>query len=175
MASAIDEVDQFLALVRQEHPERVSGTALFLTSIANAVPPTVLHHLRRNRVLHELVVLVTVASEQVPFVPSVLRLQVEHVGDGIWRLRVHYGFMETPDIPNAIAIAEELGLIPGLREQDATYYLGHTIVVPSRRLPGMAQWRERLFAFLARNAMNATAFFRIPAERMVELGIRIDM
>jgi KUP system potassium uptake protein len=168
-------VDQFLALVRQEQPSRVPGTALFLTSVANAVPPTLLHHLRRNRVLHQLVVLVTMTTERVPFVSSVLRLRVEHAGDGVWHLYVHYGFMETPNIPNAIAIAEELGLIPGLREQEATYYLGHTIVVPSRRLPGMAQWRERLFAFLARNAMNATAFYRIPAERMVELGMRIDM
>lgn len=168
-------VEQFLALVRQEQPSRVPGTALFLTSVANAVPPTLLHHLRRNRVLHQLVVLVTMTTERVPFVSSVLRLRVEHAGDGVWHLYVHYGFMETPNIPNAIAIAEELGLIPGLREQEATYYLGHTIVVPSRRLPGMAQWRERLFAFLARNAMNATAFYRIPAERMVELGMRIDM
>jgi KUP system potassium uptake protein len=168
-------IGAFLARIRSESPARVPGTALFLTSVTGAVPPTLLHHLERNRVLHERVVLLTVKTAQVPFVSSVRRLDAEALGRGLWRLQVHFGFMEIPNVTNAIRIAEELDIIPGLREREVNYYLGRTILIPARRLPGMALWRERLFALMARNALNATAFFRIPPERTVELGIRIEM
>lgn len=168
-------LEAFLARLRQEQPARVPGTALFLTSVTGEVPPTLLHHLSRNRMLHEQVVLVTVKSARVPFVSSVRRLEVSALGSGLYRLGVVYGFMESPNLPNALRIAEELECIPGFQEAQATYYLGRTIIIPTQRRPGMALWQERLFAFMARNALNATAFYHIPPERAVELGIRVEL
>lgn len=168
-------IDRFIQRIRREKPARVPGTAAFLTSVLDAAPAVLLHHLERNHVMHERVILVTIMSERVPYVSSVQRIDVRSLGEGLWRLRAHYGFMESPDVPNALEIAEELSCIPGFKESETTYYLGRTIVIPTRQVAGMALWRERLFAFMARNALNATAFYRIPPERVVELGIRVEM
>jgi KUP system potassium uptake protein len=167
-------VDSFLARVRVERPVHVPGTAVFMTSAQETVPTTLVHHLEHNRVLHECVVLATVVSERVPYMSSVRRLDVRFLGEGVWRLRIHYGFLESPDVPAALRISEELSCIPGFKESEAIYYLGRTIMIPSRRIHGMALWRERLFAFMARNGLNATAFYQIPPERVVELGIQVE-
>jgi KUP system potassium uptake protein len=139
---------------------------------ARATPPALAHNLRYNKVLHEHVVVLTVRTTPVPHVSPDNRLEVQALGHGIFNVRVHYGFMEDPNVPEALEAARARGIEmdPG----DVTYFLGRETIIPTQRR-GMALWRERLFVVMARNALRATAFFRLPAERVVELGVQVEV
>jgi KUP system potassium uptake protein len=166
-------LDDFLKEVRQQPVTRVSGTAIFMNGTASKTPPALRHNLEHNKVLHSRVVFVTVKTQQVPYIPEAQRLEVEDLGGGLYRVKVYYGFMEKPKIPEALEDAAKHGL-PALDPEDTTYFLGRETVIASRR-PGMALWRERLFAMMSRNATTATAFFGIPPDRVVELGEQIEI
>jgi KUP system potassium uptake protein len=127
---------------------------------------------RYNKVLHNHVVVLTVSTAQSPHVPFSERVAIEPLGDNLFNVRVQYGFMEDPDVPQALRQAAEQGL--RLDVDDLTYFLGRETVIVSRR-KGMAIWREKLFVLMARNAVRATAFFRLPPERVVELGVQVEM
>ena len=164
--------DQFLSDIEAYPPQRVTGTAVFMTSNLTGTPPTLLHNLQHNKVLHERVILLTVVTSDVPYVATNTRTEVEPLGHGFFRLTVRYGFMEEPDVPDALAHASRQGFKIDLNE--TTFFLGLETLLATRR-PGLPLWRERLFVLIARNAVRATAFFRLPPERVVELGVQVEM
>jgi KUP system potassium uptake protein len=131
-----------------------------------------LHNLKHNKILHERVLLLTVITEDVPVVESARRLLVEKLPANFWRITGRYGFTEEPDIPELLSLGELEGRKVDLN--DATFFLSRETIVPSPR-PGMAIWRERLFALMSRNAQSATAFFHLPANRVVELGMQVQV
>ena len=164
-------IEDFLARIRAEPPVRVPGTAVFMTAQTGGTPPALTHNLRYNKVLHEKVIVLTVQTQSVPHFPDDDRLTLRPLGGGLFDVAVRYGFMEDPDVPAALARTPELGVNIA---DDALYFLGReTIIVTPKK--GMAPWREKLFVLMARNAQRATAFFRLPAERVVELGVQVEM
>jgi KUP system potassium uptake protein len=166
-------LDHLLKSLESMRITRVPGTAIFMSGTASKAPPALMHNLEHNKVLHKLVIFVTVKTEQVPYVADDKRLKVEHFGEGMYRVKVHYGFMEEPNIPSVLAAAAGKQL-PRIDAEDTTYFLGReTIISTSRK--GMARWREKLFALMARNATTATAYFGIPPGRVVELGEQIEL
>jgi KUP system potassium uptake protein len=162
----------FMALVEASPPLRVPGTAVFMTAQPTGTPPALAHNLRHNKVLHEHVIVLTVATVQVPHVTARDRLDVQSFGHGLYNMRLQYGFMEDPNVPEALLGARERGL--PLDIEDVTYFLGRETIIVTRR-KGMAIWREKLFVLMTRNAVRATAFFRLPPERVVELGVQVEM
>lgn len=165
-------VEMFLESLGRREPSRVKGAAIFLASNADATPLALLHNLKHNKVLHECVVFLTLVFEEEPRIDLAQRIQVESLGSGVWRVRAHFGFMEEPDVPAILANLGAQGL--SLPSHDVTYFLSRETVIPGRQ-PGMARWREHIFAFMSRNAQSATAFFRIPASRVVELGMQVEI
>ncbi len=165
-------IDQFIATVTAMQPVRVSGTAVFMTAQPTGTPPALAHNLRYNKVLHDHVVLLSVTTAQQPHVDEENRVSVEPLGHHLFNVRVQYGFMEDPDVPSALLQARTQGL--PLDPDDVTYFLGRETIIVTRR-KGMAIWREKLFVLMSRNAVRATAFFRLPPERVVELGVQVEM
>ena len=165
-------LDRFMADITAAPPHRVPGVAVFMTSNLFGTPPTLLHNLEHNHVLHERVLLLTVVSKDVPHVPEDERLTVEPLGHGFFRVALHYGFMEEPDVPVGLAGLGEHGL--PLDAEHTTFFLGVETLLATNR-EGMQRWRERLFAIMSRNAVRATSFFRIPPDRVVELGMQIEL
>ena len=150
-------------------PQRVPGTAVFLTSSPDTTPNALLHSLKHYKVLHERNVFLNVEFLDIPQAQEAQRVQCEPLGDRTWRVVVRYGFMEQPDVPAALRLCEA----GSAEEADTSYFLSREKVVPIRGGPGMAHWRDRLFAAMARNAGSVTDFFGIPTNRVVELGTRI--
>jgi len=163
----------FLERIKREPPHRVPGTAIFLTGRSRGVPPMLLHHLEHNQVLHERIVLLTTVTEETPRVPASERLDVEELDKGFYRILVHYGFMQSPNVPVALRLWQLVG--PEIDREKTTFYLGRETLIPTDERPGMMLWREHLFAFLSRNAARATAFYNIPPDRVVELGIQVEL
>jgi KUP system potassium uptake protein len=164
---------QFLKELPRSHPDRVPGSAIFMTGSGAGVPPTLLHNLRHNKVLHASNVLLTVMTEEIPVVPDERRVEIEPLGSGFYRVTLRYGFVEEPDVPAAITLARGRGL--PIDKDDITYFLGRETLLATARESGMARWREALFSLMSKNAMRATAFFRIPPERVVELGMHVEL
>jgi KUP system potassium uptake protein len=165
-------LEEFMATVEASRPLRVPGTAVFMSAQPTGTPAALAHNLRYNKILHEHVVVLTVATGQVPHVPREERLSVEPLGHDLFNVRVQYGFMEDPNVPEALLEARQQGL--EIDEEDVTYFLGRETIIVTRK-KGMAIWREKLFVLMARNAVRATAFFRLPPERVVELGVQVEM
>jgi KUP system potassium uptake protein len=166
-------LEGFLARVTDKHPVRVPGTAVFLTADAKNVPFCLLHNLKHNKVLHQRVILLSVTTESVPVVRDGDRIEVEDLGKGFHRLVARYGFTESPNVPRVLAAAaERMGF--AFNMMDISFFLGREKLVASKR-PHMSGWRERLFIWLQRNAVSATDFFRIPSNRVVELGAQVEV
>ncbi|MBX3010342.1 MAG: potassium transporter Kup [Caldilineaceae bacterium] len=150
----------------------VPGTAIFMYSDPESTPPALLHNIKHNKVIHEQVVLLSVETEEIPRVSKKDRMQVQQLENGFYRVILHYGFMEDPNVPRDLAQARRYGL--ELKANEVTYFLGRERLLASKR-PGMAIWRENLFALMSRNARNATDFFRLPPERVIELGSQVEL
>ena len=165
-------LEDFVAMVAAQSPVRVPGTAVFMTAQPRGTPPALAHNLRYNKVLHEQVILLTITTAQVPYVAPEDRIVFEALGYGLFNVRAQFGFMEDPDVPDALLLAREKGV--EMNVDDLTYFLGRETIIVTRR-QGMAIWREKLFVLMARNAVRATAFFRLPPERVVELGVQVEM
>ena len=166
-------VDTFLPGLMLAPPVRVPGTAVFLTADPGLVPHALLHNLKHNKVLHEHNVFLTVETLPVPYAPAEQRIRVDAIGDEFHRVLVRFGFMEIPDVPLALMRAcdrEGLSMDP----MDTTYFASRENVVAGARR-GMPTWRDKLFAFMHRNAAPATGFFRIPGNRLVELGAQVEI
>jgi len=162
----------FLEDVAAGRAARVPGTAVFMTAEAEGTPRTLLHNVKHNHVVHEQVVFLTVATDEVPRVPTRKRLVVHDLGRGFRRVVLHYGFMQQPDVPAALARASSPAF--PIDPMTTTYFVGREKLIPARR-SGMARWREVLFAYLAHNAQSATDFFRLPPNRVVELGSQVEL
>ena len=151
---------------------RVPGTAVFMTSSASGVPHALLHNLKHNKVLHERVILLTVRIEDVPYVNLEKRVEQRDYGSGFFRVVLRYGFMEEVDVPTALAQLKGAG--PQFKMMDTSFFLARQTLHPSSR-PGMAVWREKLFAWMLRNAESAMEFFKLPTNRVVELGSQVEI
>jgi KUP system potassium uptake protein len=151
---------------------RVLGTAVFLTGEGDGAPSAMMHNLKHNQVLHERNILLTVMVEDKPYVTKGNRLLIKELGKGFYRVKVYYGFMETPDIPDALEACATLGLTFDM--MTTSFFISRALLVTSPK-PGMIKWRERLFLTLSRNAMNAADFFKIPANRVIEMGTRVEI
>ena len=151
---------------------RVPGTAVFMTSTSDGVPPALLHNLKHNKVLHERIVLMTVQIKDVPYVDDEKRFTSEDLGRGFYRVILRFGFMQTPDVPDALKYLHSAG--PPFRMIDTSFFLSRQTLLTSSR-PGMAVWREKLFAWMLRNAESAMEFFRLPTNRVVELGSQVEI
>ena len=165
-------LEAFVTAVRTALPTRVSGTAIFMTAQPTGTPAALVHNLHYNKMLHEHVVVLTVATVPTPHVAPDERLTVRSMGASIYNARIQYGFMEDPDVPEVLGQLRVAG-VP-IDEDDLTFFLGRETIVVGRR-PGMATWREKLFVLMSRNAVRATAFFKLPPERVVELGVQVEM
>ncbi len=165
-------LEPFIKSIVAHPPARVPGTAVFLTASQEGVPHAMLHNLNHNKVLHERVVLLTVRSEDIPHVRDDQRLEVEPLGHEFYRVIVHYGFKDEPDLPRALELAGSKGLEFSMME--TSFFLSRQTLV-ANEAHGMALWREKLFAAMSRNAASATVFFKIPTNRVVELGTRIEL
>jgi KUP system potassium uptake protein len=171
-ADRLYPLDKFLDAVAANPPHRVSGTAVFMTSNIDGTPPTLLHNLLHNKILHERIVLLTVSTQDGPVVQPENRLNVTPLSQGFFRVRACYGFTETPDVPAALEQASLAG--QPMVADDTTYFLGTETLLATER-PGLPMWRERLFVLMSRNALRATTFFGIPPERVVELGMQVEL
>ena len=162
----------FIDSIRLQPPHRVEGTAVFLTARPDAVPHALLHNLLHNQVLHDQVVLLTVVTEDSPRLPEERRFEVANYGEGFFRIILHFGFMEEPDVPAALRLCRLDGL--DFSPMRTTYFLSRETVIPSKRI-GMANWREGLFAFMQRNSNSSMRYFQLPVNRVIELGTQVEI
>jgi KUP system potassium uptake protein len=171
MAKAVD-LNMFVQDIQQNPPQRVSRTAVFLAGNPQGVPGALLHNLKHNEVLHAHTIILSVNTEEIPIVSSENRVVIDYLGGGIYRIISRYGFSETPNIP---ALLEGIHF-PDLRfdPMQTTYFLGREVLVISNNRD-MAMWRKKMFLFMSHNALNATSFFCLPPNRVVELGAQIEL
>jgi KUP system potassium uptake protein len=163
----------FLEDLARHPPIRVPGTAIFLSGNTEGTPLALLHNLKHNRVLHKRVVILTVVTQEVPHVPDSNRIRIEKLSEGLYRLIGYYGFMDEPNIPDLVASCKDEGL--DISPKQVTYFVSRETIIPTARHKGMMLWRERLFRVMAQNAQSATAFFGLPANRVVELGMQVEI
>jgi KUP system potassium uptake protein len=162
----------FLASLSLHPPTRVPGTAVFLTANPVTVPRALLHNLKHNKVWHERIVVLKVETADVPRVPGAERLAVEHLGANVHRVLVRYGFMERPDVPDALRSCQLGPPEPTL--MDTSFFLSRETLVPAAQ-PDLPRWREQIFIHMANAALDATRFFRLPPDRVVEIGTRVEI
>ena len=151
---------------------RVPGTAVFLSAASEGVPHSLRHNIKHNKVLHEHNVIVTVQFERVPTVADAAHAEIVDVGESFSRIILRYGFMEQPDVPASLQRAERCGI--GLELDDVSFFLGRQTIIPTK-LPGMALWRERLFALMVRSAETPMEFLKLPSPRVIELGSQVEI
>ena len=161
-----------LADLAAEPPTRVPGTAVFMYGTADHTPPALVHNLAHNKVLHEKVVFLTVVTEDIPHVEPSERVTIKRMGKGFHAVVARYGFMDDPDIEDVLGCCRAESL--DIRTEGTTFFLGRETLVASDR-PGMPEWREHLFAFMSRNALRATAFFKIPTNQVFEVGTQVEL
>jgi len=170
-------LEMFLGEIARKNPQRVSGTAVFMTGNVGNVPPVLLHHLKHNKVLHERVVLVSIVTEEIPSVAEAERVTIREMGAGFHQVIARYGFMETPDVPAMLDSIPRRATPPSrlrIVPMETTYFLGRETLLatgPAR----MATWRKKLFIIMARNAQTASSFFGLPPNRVVEMGAQIQL
>ena len=174
LQSAAIPLDAFLASLFSDVPTRVPGTAIFMAADPDAVPHALLHNLSHNKVIHERVIFLTVLIEDVPWVPFSERVQVSSMGHQCYRIKMRFGFKNRPDVSQALELCRSHGLEFNLME--TSFFLNRETLIPVLNIPGgMALWRERMFATMARNASSVTDYFNIPTNRVIELGTRIEI
>ncbi len=168
LRESVVPIGEVMQRIARDGIPRVPGTAVFLTRTDHDVPPVLLWHLKHNRALHERVFILTVTTESVPWVAAGERVTVEEIAPDIWRARARFGFMERPDVPALLERAHAVGCRVDL--SDVTYFVGHETVVSREDGQGLPRWLERMFAFLQRNSVHVTDYFRLPADTVVEIG-----
>jgi len=152
---------------------RVPGTAVFMTTSPDGIPHALLHNLKHNKVLHERIILLTVRIDDVPFVEDGCQVMLTDLESGFYRLIIRYGFMQDVDVPAALARLEGCG--PQFRMMDTSFFLARQTLLTTSKMPGMALWREKLFSWMLRNAESAMEFFKLPPNRVVELGSQVEI
>ena len=175
LLSRAEPMEAFLARIAANPPARVPGTAVFMTAQPSGTPPALAHNIRYNKVLHEHVVTLQVKTMPWPYIDQTdpdERVSIKNLGSGIYDVTLYFGFMEEADVPAGLRLAKREGL--PFDDDDATFFLGRETLIPTDH-PGMALWREHLFVVMAKNAMRATGFFKLPPERVVELGVQVEL
>lgn len=170
--SAAVSMKDFISDVKTFKPTRVPGTAVFLAGNPTGTPRTLLHNFKHNKVIHNTVVCLTVTTEEVPRVEESKRIDVSDLGNGFFWITARYGFSETPDVPQLLLSAKSFGINCDMMQ--TTFFLGRETLIPSQN-GKMPQWRKGVFAFLSRNACDASKFFHIPPNRVIEIGIQIEL
>ena len=165
-------IDIFLSELPRSHMPRVPGTAVFMTLSPEGTPPTLLHHIKHNHVLHEEVVLLSVMFKDLPTIPLHERVKMVDLGQGIYRVEAFYGFMQKPNVPQIMKIVAQQGLVTD--PMTTTFYMGRETLLTGGSSK-MMRWRKALFVFMSRNAGNPTSYFGIPANRVVELGTQLEL
>ncbi len=165
-------VERFIEQIKAKDVYRVPGTAVFMTSVPDGTPPSLVHNLRHNHIVHANTVLLTVTTESIPYVAVDEQIEVKEVHPGIYSAMIRYGFMEMPDVPACL----DRGLTKYFPFvfADVTYFLGRESLISTNR-PGMARWREHLFSFMTKNSQKATDFFKLPADQVFEIGIVVEL
>ena len=151
---------------------RVPGTAIFMASQTAGVPSALLHNIKHNKVLHDRVIILTVLIAEVPYIHPEERCEIDDLGDGFYRAILHYGFMEETNVPEGLKQMKRCG--GEFDMMDTSFFLSRQTLLPSAK-PGMAIWREKIFAWMLRNAATAMDFFRLPTNRVVELGSQVEI
>ncbi len=165
-------IEDFLKDVAESKPHRVNGTAIFLAGNPDGTPAALTHNFKHNKIIHKRVILLTILIEEIPYVEMERRVNVADLGEGFFRVIGRYGFMEEPDAQEILKLCKPLGL--NFREMETTFFLSRETIIASERR-GLARWRKRLFALLSRNAQPANAYFRLPPNRVVELGLQVEI
>jgi len=165
-------IEDFLKDVAESKPLRVPGTAIFLAGNPDGTPAALTHNFKHNRIIHKRVILLTMIIEEIPYVEADRRISVKDLGQEFYRVIGRYGFMEEPDAQAILKLCKPLGL--NFREMETTFFLSRETIIPTERR-GLARWRKRLFALMARNAQPANAYFRLPPNRVVELGLQVEI
>jgi KUP system potassium uptake protein len=166
---------EFLTKLIEHSPVRLPGTAAFLSSAIRGIPLALTHHLSHMYALHERILLVTVLSSEEPRVAEEARVHIHELGAGLTRVILHFGFTESPSVPDGVRFAQEQAELRCGNLPDVSYYIGRETVIPTAHIPGMWVWREALYAFMQRNAERSAAYFCIPAAQVVEVGIELEI
>ena len=172
LAEAAFPLEALVADIAQAPVLRVRGTGVFMTANSHGVPPVLFHHLKHNQVLHEEVVVLTIESLHVPYVPPERRVELRSLGQGFHQVIASIGFMEAPDVPELLRGCAALGLEVDFER--VSYYLGRETLIPSRR-KGLWRWQKRLFAYLSRDAQSAPGYFGMPPNRVIEIGMQVEI
>ena len=172
MRNLTPRLEEFLAMLANNPPQRINGQAVFLTRSHDIVPAALMHNLKHNKILHSEVVFLNIRTEEIPRVPNFEKIEAEKVGVGLYRIIAHYGFMEEPKIGTIFALSRSKGV--NLEMKTASFFLGREKLSIGEH-PEMSRWRSHLFLFLARNAMDAAAFFDIPSDQVIEVGIQLEL
>jgi len=165
-------LDLLIRSLAKSPPPRVPGTAIFLSAAPESAPTALLHSLKHYKVLHEHNVILTIVTENVPRVAPKDRVAMESLGESFMRMILHFGFMETPTVPKALAIARKQGMSFDI--MSTSFFLSRRSVRPDAR-SGMPAWQDRLFIFLAQNADDASSYFQLPTDRVVEIGTQVTV
>ena len=164
--------DRFLHEIHEKNPHRVPGTAIFMTGNLDGTPPALIHNLKHNKILHETVVLLMVIIEELPHYPDEERVEVKKLEPGFYRILIHCGFMETPNVPEILSRGPSYGIDFDLTA--VTFFLGRETILATEK-QGMAIWQEKLFALMSRNAERATTYYCLPADKVIEIGLQIEI
>ena len=165
-------MEDFLTRIKQNPPLRVPGTGIYMSSETWGVPVPLLHNLKHNKIIHERVIVLTILSEEVPSIQREERVNIQELGENFYRVVARYGFMETPKIRHIFEACRSKGI--DIHVEESTFVLGRETILASK-IPGMAIWREKLFAVMTKNAQRPTAFFRIPPNQVIEMGIQVEI
>lgn len=165
----------FLQAIAADPPVRLPGVAAFLTPSTSGVPLILTHNMKHTHAVHERVLFVSIRSTEVPRQPNDQRYEIVRISDQITRIILSFGFMEQPNVPAALRLLAKLGAIEPLDTSKISYYLGRETVLPCKHVPGMAKWRERVYAFIKRNAERSAAYFGIPARQVIEIGFEVEI
>jgi KUP system potassium uptake protein len=171
--SAVIPIKTFLANITKQDIARVPGTAVFLTRTEKDVPPVMSWHVRQNRSLHNQLFILNIATLPVPRVKANQHLVINEIAPSVWRATARYGFMEHPDVPKIMERARAHGCPVNLK--DVTYYIGHETIIPRSGGKGLPKWIEASFAFMLRNALHRSEYFRLPPDAVVEIGRRVGI
>ena len=165
-------LDQFIQSIELAPPVRVEGTAVFMTSTPDRVPHALLHNLKHNKVLHERVGFLTIVTREIPYVATEDRLEITSLGVDFHRMLAYYGFKDEPDVPALLEEAARAGF--PFEMMETSFFVSRETLIATRR-PGMARWRESVFSSMSKNAVKASDFFHVPANRVVELGTQVEL
>jgi len=165
-------VHQFIADLTSNPPTRIDNQAVFLSGTPYAVPMALVKNVKHNRVIHSRTVLLHFRVEDIPRVPNLEKIKTEKLGGGFYRIIARYGYMEDPQLDNALTLARGQGL--DLDMENASFYLGREKLVTGENLK-MVRWRKYMFIFMSRNAADAESFFNLPADKVIEIGVQLEI